>query len=316
MTDIPAIPVNVQLPSVESEPLAGDFEEQFVTIAQEDLPQGVIALLQQLLPRDLPIGMSGFKSIPKLIQMPTLVSAPGIATDVEQDFSTPVKAVASQATALRLQDRSPVSLPTLTDAKVALEPVAPARRDAKVALEPVVPARHDAKVASDPVTGVVTSAQLSASVGGEPRKVSMTEAGDKLAQPFVLPPAINSGARVATPATPDKPASLMTRLPPAAAEATGKAEQVYLRLPFAKDSAVGHVSVSKATPDVAAQLQLTGSSAEVTRHLSQHLASAEPGWRLTDGQNSGQQQGGGSRQQSEDGNDDVQEHAGHEQWQG
>lgn len=93
------------------------------------------------------------------------------------------------------------------------------------------------------------------------------------------------------------------------------AEQPYLRLPFAKNSVVGHVNVSKSS-DTSIQLQLAGSSSDVTRHLALHLDSAEPNWRLTDDQSSGQQHERNGRQHSDDDAEDPDAHPGTPTWQG
>jgi hypothetical protein len=319
MSQIPAIPPSIASRAVDSEPSLPDFDEHFVAIEQEDLPQGVLSLILQIMPRDLPIAA------------PRLMPASGLAGHV----NSAVQLAEGEALKPGVRESGLAMAPRFNTGGMGAGAMGAgamlhlARLEAQPASSAIAgvlpgvigfPAAGEADLMSEikpTQASAVAPGSTPASTPEEPRKKT-TEAGDRLphflASPPAVTPGINPGPAVAT--MPHSPGFLASGQAGVPAEGAQQAEQFYLRLPFAKDSVVGHVNVSKPGHESPVQLQLAGSSTEVTRHLSQHLASAEPTWRLADGQYDGHPQGGGTEQPADDDSDDEQEHAGHGQWQG
>ena len=325
MSDICAIPTNVSSPFPDAEPGSESFEEQFAAVEQDELPQGVLALIQQMTPQDKPLAM------PLVIRLASSATLSDVDVDVDVDANLrmPVSRQPVDMMAARLPGGASGSgnLPARSETAIAVGATPlPASAQTLAATPSVIqPAIAEITTQAADADGVVENARSSqvfvppAGIrAASDRAVSSAERVEKPVQSFEPPPVQNAASRAATPlATSEQPVSLRNTLAQAATEGQDKGEQSYLRLPFASDRATGHVNVSKAPHDFAGQLQLSGSSVDVTRQLAQHLSSAEPGWQLLDGQDANQdQQDSDARQQADDDSDDAHEHPGHGKWQG
>lgn len=333
-------------PTVDGEPPSHELNDELgdllESIETQDLPQAVLSLLQQVvLPDLLKLTMPHRFATPADCVKPTAIRP----ADGERgrDLSSPI---AQQKPRLSAQDvlGGAVRVSSLSTPAASLHTPSAASR-----LMAVAPADISTRSV---VEAQLTRAGVPLVVNTEARDYLPPEVGDKPVQPAANPPS-RSPAVVAAPI--DAPgamrrsmakspgellvttglpfANLPSHSPAAAAvpmeasspmhkpmvqhpgETLVMAEQPYLRLPFAKNSVVGHVNVSKPS-DTSIQLQLAGSSSDITRHLALHLDSAEPNWRLTEDQPSGQQRERNGRQHSDDDADDSDSYPGTPKWQG
>ncbi len=328
MSDIRVIPHNVLYPVEDAEPVTKDFEEQIEVAEQEEIPQGVLTLLQQMLPLARPLAG------PLIADPASSAMAMNVSSAMAMNASAGVDSNARLALAIRPQpgDKMAAQLSEVfAGARVQLAPSkdliagGATSSPASQALPVTQLATAAIAVQAADVHGGLNNAILGQAFfsplgirAAPQRAASTTDAGEKTPPYFEAAPVLKPGARMPTPPTPsEQPVALRNRMAQASAQGLDKGEQSYLRLPFASDRAVGHVDVSKAPHEFAGQLQLSGSSADVTRNLAQHLASAEPGWKLLDGEGAGQdQQGSDARQQADDDTDDAREQARQPKWQG
>lgn len=331
-------------PTVDGEPLTDELDDLLESIEIQDLPQAVLSLLQQVVLPDLvkltlsnrfgtaadwvkptairrPASDSGrgedlsssiFKEKPRLM-------AQGVPGGVVRDRSVPAPVVSlltlSDASGLMTAPPADISTRSVVEAKLTQAgaplagiPQAPDHVPHEVGDRTVEPAANSPS-RSPAVVAVPMDAPgaMHKSVAPSPGEILVT------AELPVANPPNRSSAVAAVPMEPSSPMyKPMVHHP---GETLVMAEQPYLRLPFAKNSVVGHVNVSKPS-DTSIQLQLAGSSLDITRHLALHLDSAEPNWRLTDDQPSGQQRERNGRQHSDDDVDDSDAHPGTPTWQG
>lgn len=332
-------------PTVDGEPLTDELDDLLLESTEtQDLPQAVLSLLQQVVLPDLvkltlsnrfataadwvkptairpPAGDSGRgENLPSFIfQEKPRSFAQGGPLGVFRDRSVhaPVASLFTRSDASGLRAPAPADISTrsvveakLTQAGVplAVSPQAPDQVPHEVGDRPVEPAatppsRSPAVVAAP----MDAPGAMHKSVAPSPGEILVT------AELPVANPPNRSSAVAAVPMEASSPMHKpMVQHP---GETLVMAEQPYLRLPFAKNSVVGHVNVSKPS-DTSIQLQLAGSSSDITRHLALHLDSAEPNWRLTEDQPSGQQRERNGRQHSDDDADDSDSYPGTPKWQG
>jgi hypothetical protein len=292
-------------PTVDGEPPSHELNDELgdllESIETQDLPQAVLSLLQQVvLPDLLKLTMPHRFATPADWVKPTAIRP----ADGERgrDLSSPI---AQQKPRLSAQDvpGGAVRVSSLSTPAASLHTPSAASR-----LMAVAPADISTRSV---VEAQLTRAGVPLVVNTEARDYLPPEVGDKPVQPAANLPS-HSPAAVA--ASMEASGPMYKTMPQSPGEMLVIAEQPYLRLPFAKDGVVGHINVSKSS-DTSIQLQLAGSSSDVTRHLALHLDSAEPNWRLTDDQPSGQQHERNARQHSEDDAEDPDAHSGTPKWQ-
>ena len=303
-TNTPTILTVTPLPLVESELGLGEGNEHFEFDEYEQTPQGVLSVLQQVMPRELPIiGPRPSLSVRDSLQpYPVAVALSGKRHAAVgsgpasrlQEGSQPARRTERLESRARIEPRG-VSLSTeaiARDLSVAMQGPLARQLEATPVVERVVSEQRPT-LSAGPETRIA---------GGEQRRAAPGERVDKTAQSQVILANPVPG-RVAlhdlAPGT-EKAVSLHTRVPLPAPNLADKAVEAYLRLPFAKDGTVGFVNVSRPAGDLPTQLNLTASNSDISRHLAQHLDSAEPTWRLADSHDSSEQQGRGSNGQTDD----------------
>lgn len=330
-------------PTVDGEPLTDELDDLLESIETQDLPQAVLSLLQQVVLPDLvkltlsnrfataadcvkptanrpPAGDSGRgENLPSFIfQEKPRSFAQGVPVGVFRDRSVPapVALLLTRSDASGLMAVAPADISTrsvveaqLTRAGVPLV----VNTEARDYLPPEVGDKPVQPAANPPSRSpAVVAAPIDAP--GAMRR-SMAKSPGELLVTTELPVAnLPSHSPAAVAASMEASGTMYKPMPQSPGEMLVIAEQPYLRLPFAKDGVVGHINVSKSC-DTSIQLQLAGSSSDVTRHLALHLDSAEPNWRLTDDQPSGQQHERNARQHSEDDAEDPDAHSGTPKWQ-
>jgi len=306
MSNIPAISGAVPLPPVESEVGLGEGDKHCeFGDENEEMPQGVLSLLQQLIPQKLPL------------ISPRLSLSGGRHDAVGPDPAPRLpegRQSARRTEQLESRERSEprgvsLSIEMITRNLIVATPVHVGKQ-----LEVTQVAE---RVTSEqrPTLGAGPDTRLA---GGEQQRATTSERVDKASQSQVIlgNPLPGPVTRHDLSSGTEKAASLLTRLPMPPADLADKTVEAYLRLPFAKDGAVGFVNVSKPAGDMPAQLNLTASNSDISRHLAQHLHSAEPAWRLTDSRDSAEQQGRDSNDHTDEDPDEPVVQSKHQEGKG
>jgi len=294
MSDVPAVSLAPIPADVSNEVDTDDFFEHLEPLEEQDLPQGVLGLIQQLLPqRPVILGPTNVK----LALTNEAKKGPALQGGDTKVLSAAVQTARLPGMKLALATVAP-SQPTVQAAVQTAQALVPSARllDKSTADRMSTPPAVQSVQA--PERELVAQTEQAQQPGGD------SETPDKptptLTAAMVAERAANAAPRAQQTAQPDTPSSPQLARLLQTPKGTQKGDQPYLSLPFAKDSAVGLVNVSKPTGDAAQPLQLSSTNVEITRQLSEHLdGTQESRWRMADSQDSGQH-GRDAREQPED----------------
>lgn len=315
MKDVSAIsllPVQALDPVTEGS--MEELQDSLVPVQEEDLPQGVLALVASLILHQRPAMETSCA-----VAWQSMAASRGVA-DVERDGARPVAPVVMSypqvGPLFNKPTHSPLPQPTAPAAPSIDRVIVPTHSNPQpsIRVEPASISRSSNTIEPLPVGRTVMFGAPLAPAIDAPLPVDATSSGP-LAPPIdtPLPEALMShqAARHAPPvARPSIPSPATPQPLPALdvqIETLPGTDRSLLQVPFNRGAASGQVTISRVLDEPTRSLQLSPSNAQVFEQLKVPFEWVrEPAWRLTD--SGGEQQRQGSRQSPDDEQAEHDEH--------